>query len=827
MDSGTAALGDPTAAANAEAAAAAHRPPRLRWPGEVAAVDRFVAVLLRRADKGGILSVAILERLARSDSTLIRERLIVQNVSHGLEKLRNSDMVMKAAVSSEWRPLFEMMVDRGLNPLRTARHALNVLFFGHEIFELARRLPFADTVLRLPLHWHARLDPGIRTGVPMDVASALTRGVDVDDVIREATECQATLQQWWREAETFHTRAKSPQAAPQSVEVEKTAPLPQDAEPGRYTDIAFYEGELYPGDDASGHRQLSDTEPLRAGVEYSLEVAIRMKRKGIESYLEPRTILNPREDQETLPIYVLLRSRSPSLVVHEPFMKIDWPYNSDSAPAFFRVSVAAEEIPDRNTRAALDVRLYHRLDLLDIVQVTIPVTTARPGTSVPGSPAHLEWPDDEGELPRIDAHAPVRQMTIHVSRADGGYQFEFVFARKDGNGNDRPDIVIPITREIGDDDLKRLLKSIRNFWTELAITNYAKALSVRTSTFAGYVDRLAALGQQAWLLLFGEGYGSQIGAGEALASYLAELNLSEGTHIQITYPGDLKSFVFPWNVLYPPPSNGDAIDPLNFWGARFQIEQVFKGSKQDRLREEPVNVTFALDSAFGNAALETTMFEDYVAASNGKLSVTDPIGDEAALEAGLRVSPAAHLVYFFCHGFAPSSPELRADLVKVMREEIDKLPDAEKAALDTLLTMFSKPGEEPWIHIGNSQIKESRLAGLKFFEQRQPIVFLNMCQSADLLPSMTSGLVRVFLKKSASAVIGTESPMTAVFAHAFAKRVLDDLFNGSDLGTALWNARRYFLSSDVRNLLGLAYTLYGRATVTLGRGPIVQRQPAA
>ena len=33
-----------------------------------------------------------------------------------------------------------------------------------------------------------------------------------------------------------------------------------------------------------------------------------------------------------------------------------------------------------------------------------------------------------------------------------------------------------------------------------------------------------------------------------------------------------------------------------------------------------MNVAFALDSAFGNAGLETAMFKDYVASSNGKLS---------------------------------------------------------------------------------------------------------------------------------------------------------------------------------------------------------------
>jgi hypothetical protein len=88
-----------------------------------------------------------------------------------------------------------------------------------------------------------------------------------------------------------------------------------------------------------------------------------------------------------------------------------------------------------------------------------------------------------------------------------------------------------------------------------------------------------------------------------------------------------------------------------------------------------------------------------------------------------------------------------------------------------------------------------------------------MCQSADLVPSMSSGLVRLFLKRDASAVVGTESPMTGLFADAFARRVLDSLLGGENIGTALWKARRHFLTE--RNPLGLAYTLYGRADANL------------
>jgi hypothetical protein len=181
------------------------------------------------------------------------------------------------------------------------------------------------------------------------------------------------------------------------------------------------------------------------------------------------------------------------------------------------------------------------------------------------------------------------------------------------------------------------------------------------------------------------------------------------------------------------------------------------------------------------------------------------------------------MVYFYCHGYASTRPGvLRPDGAQSLKKRIEALkPDSpEREALETLFNLTAKMGDESWIYIGGSEIKESKLKQEEFFNTRRPIVFLNMCQSADLLPSMSSGLVRVFLDHNASAVVGTESPMTALFANAFAKLVLDDLFAGGDIGSALWKSRRYFLK-DMQNPLGLAYTLYGRAVSRLGVGPII------
>jgi hypothetical protein len=365
---------------------------------------------------------------------------------------------------------------------------------------------------------------------------------------------------------------------------------------------------------------------------------------------------------------------------------------------------------------------------------------------------------------------------------------------------------------------------VRNFWTTLAVTNYAASLSVSRETYEDYLRELRDLGLDAWHLLFG--YRTKAGASETLGAWIKELDPDEGALLQISYSPDVSDFVFPWGLLYPPLDAEPAVDPRRFWGARYRLEQVLDGSKQEHLEVEPVTVSFALDDKFGTAADEVAMFDRYAAAGTGRLLVAPPVRDSAGLQQRLTAVPPAHLVYFFCHGFAPSAPALRADLVKVMQEQIDKLPDAQQSVFATFVEVFDSPGDEPWILLG-TRIKERTLRQFSFFHERMPIVFLNMCQSADLLPSMTSGLVRVFLNKSAASVVGTESPMTPVFAHAFANRVFDGLFTGEDLGTSLLKARQHFLSREVRNPLGLAYTLYGRGTVRLGRGALMPSPPAA
>jgi hypothetical protein len=54
----------------------------------------------------------------------------------------------------------------------------------------------------------------------------------------------------------------------------------------------------------------------------------------------------------------------------------------------------------------------------------------------------------------------------------------------------------------------------------------------------------------------------------------------------------------------------------------------------------------------------------------------------------LRVDPASHLYYFFCHGYAPAGPSVvQPDGVQMLEKVIGEAPAEAQGAWHTLLTI--------------------------------------------------------------------------------------------------------------------------------------------
>jgi len=177
---------------------------------------------------------------------------------------------------------------------------------------------------------------------------------------------------------------------------------------------------------------------------------------------------------------------------------------------------------------------------------------------------------------------------------------------------------------------------------------------------------------------------------------------------------------------------------------------------------------------------------------------------------GLERDDPAEIVYFFCHGVAASRlAPIGADVVAEIRGLAEALDEDQRKPWARFLTRLGGAGAGARLFTGSAEISEDDLRGANFFRQaKRPLVFLNACQSADLLPGVSSGLTGVFLDRQAVAVIGTECPVSALFADAFAGALLPRLLAGEALGPAMLAVRREFHARN--NPLALLYTLYGR-----------------
>lgn len=140
-----------------------------------------------------------------------------------------------------------------------------------------------------------------------------------------------------------------------------------------------------------------------------------------------------------------------------------------------------------------------------------------------------------------------------------------------------------------------------------------------------------------------------------------------------------------------------------------------------------------------------------------------------------------------------------------IRKAVEALPEADRAPWTKMLSLAGDETRVAAMLTGAAHITEDRLNQALFFAAGRPLVFLNMCHSADLQPSLRAGLTSVFMNRSAAAVLGTECPVSSVFADRFAERALSLLLESSDIGEAVLAARRHFHCA--RNPLGLLYTL--------------------
>ncbi len=603
------------------------------------------------------------------------------------------------------------------------------------------------------------------------------------------------------------------QPRPQPPPAEEAPPQPPAP---RYADFTFFHR-----DGAGGEVRLPRGYALQSQHTYVLEVAVRGKLTGIPATgVSHEPILEPRSKAE-VDIWVTLETEPDFLEVEEPVQILSLPPVGDSEKNARFVLHPLRPSTGSGDLADIRIRLFYEFNLIEvgIIRAEVAEQFGDPSRSRFGLESPISFVQErlERELLDVDSIRP-RAMHIDVTKGRAGYVFHFTLF----NAAEQKVVFsapVPLTRE----DLEDALVTTRDLLYDIALSDtFSRQLEGREEERAAALRKLAETGRRLWVTLFRREVGSAI---FDVGRWLQMYPLEPDSLIQISLDRDASDVVFPWALLYDrelPHESHEPPDVDGFWGVRYVIEQHIPGGL--RGPDTPIDVGDRLDLLFvlwpfGNSKEQETLISDFVERSKGRLVATAPITNAETCRRQLT-DCRAQILYFYTHGH---TRRRRADLASgpgldAFVERYERLP-ADSPTREAFRFLYENvrgenfEPERSWIALEYGKLYLDEMYDqIGRFHPKRPLVVLNMCESAQMVPSLSESFVRFFLDRGAVAVLGTECPMTVEFAHPFGAAFLEATLSGDGLGAALLKARRRFMK--VRNPLGLAYSLYGNASVS-------------
>ncbi|EJJ25015.1 hypothetical protein [Rhizobium sp. CF142] len=608
-------------------------------------------------------------------------------------------------------------------------------------------------------------------------------------------------------------------------------------EPSRYTDIKLFD-ELMDQELTSGYALLNKRT-------YALDVAIRVKRQGLGKDRADQPAVKIKGQQKTETVWVVLTNQSKYL--DDPafeafrfdrrFEKLTLPVSGDSEDsARFEITPMLKTLqPLAGERHEIGIRLYHKLNLIDQVNVSFFIA-ASVDTLVDQPAIQLTFKHpEESDLEPLAQAPSARKLTISVDQRSPG---QFRFALLTGNAETGEPALFG-TRVLTETLLNSFVSDFREILLDAVFGPALETGKMTGPQRDETIKKLSLLGTRMMQALFDTqtGSGDMVALGEMLKSGLPDASL-----VQISLLKDAKDFVLPWQILTiedDVESEGPA-SIENLWGWRYILEIKRCGDGANR-RPAPPPAATPIRIKYGrwNFFNEPQHFAHLQALAQGAkfpTELTAPVIEDGdafvmALQGGMD------LLYVYAHGHAgvlntPSSHACR-DRARTQIEAFKKRRQiAAETGLDTTQTDawietyeryldLTQNEAESLLTLTNSDIRLARLVAAKSPDNRQirfkdaPIVFLNTCQSAQIWNAIEGSFVGFFLSRDARAVLGTETTIPVVVSEEFGRLVLDALFKGATLGEAVLQGRRTLLA-EKNNPLGICYTVYGAADARIG-----------
>ena len=748
--------------------------------------------------------------------------------------------------------------DEGLSPLVIAsRNTLAQARVSDTIPLLRQRLEAFDTdqILPLDLGDLQRFFPG------MDQVIDTTQPATVDTVQKilwqsnrfdfahesDAAMGIAAVSRAADVAAAGRRPAGSGVRAPPAAGGEHEGPPPGDPPPGdeddksttpsgpkvpRYTDVILLDPE------GTDHNPL---DPLLAGRTYALDVAIRGKRRGLTRERDDQRDTGIPDQTDTASVWVVISdetegddgTEAPLFELPVRFAELKLPVTGDSDAV--RLDVTPLRTTDGEGTGLLGIRLYHKLILIDHIQLRIRVAADSSAPAPSPRPAIepvLKHPGRKAVLEALDPTSAPRALTISVSRAAAPDTYLFAFVAGPG-GDGVPQLTG--TRRLTESELNGFVGEFREALLDLvfgpALAKSALAAEVKDA----FLVRAAELGSRIFASLFNY----QEAADLSRLGDMVRETLDDTAIVQVALSKDAADFVFPWQILAVDPERpAEPADPANLWGFRFVIEVKRCGDAPPPSSGAAAALAKAqVDYAywkFGNEAEHRRKLDALVrkseAAGRAVERVEPPIDSVAGLLAAFERG-GGNLLYIYAHGTAavPATPtglglnqQIRSriealgqlidqDVLGLAGEELE-----EARQFQTRLSEATAQHRITALTLQQSDVPLARFSLLsrKYRLTRAPVVIVNTCESAQLWNAIGDSFVGLFLARGARAVLGTESTIPVVLADAFGETVLTGLFDGRPIGEAVRGARCDLLER-CNNPLGLAYTLYGAADARL------------
>lgn len=236
--------------------------------------------------------------------------------------------------------------------------------------------------------------------------------------------------------------------------------------------------------------------------------------------------------------------------------------------------------------------------------------------------------------------------------------------------------------------------------------------------------------------------------------------------------------------------------PLRFWGYKHQIEVPVQQT-DDRTAAErpartpvkrgrPVKIAAAINRKLPLSKEHEERLHDLLQRHADAAALDGAILDDRDLLKDTLKEAQPDIVYLYCHAF----PRKQLPDGTISGPNLGFGDETDASALIAAQNLVGRP----WKHA--------------------PLVFLNGCSTVGFSPCAPSLFVVQFVRtRRAGALIGTEVTVWEILAAEMAETFLDGFLRDASAGDALRRARRLLLRKN--NPLGLVYTLYGKADLTL------------